>query len=216
VLARLVQGDLGAGFPYMTAQQIWIEHVPALALRISYAGELGWELYVATEYGRHVYDRLLEAGEPYGAVPVGLGAFDSLRVEKGYRFAGVDMHTDYTADEAGLGFTVHLTKPSFTGREAVLAERSRGISRRLVPIVLDDPGASALGGEPILVDGAVQGYVTSGNYGYSIGASIAYGYVAAAFAGPGQRASVRIFDREIGGVVQPEPLFDPKGERIRM
>jgi glycine cleavage system aminomethyltransferase T len=163
-----------------------------------------------------VYDRLLEAGAADGAVPVGLGAFDSLRVEKGYRFSGVDMHTDYTADEAGLGFTVHLTKPAFCGREAVLAERARGIARRLVPIVLDDPDASPLGGEPILVDGTVHGYVTSANFGYSIGASIVYGYLPAALAEPGQRASVRIFDREVGGAVRPEPLFDPKGERIRV
>ncbi len=200
----------------MTAREIWLEHVPALALRISYAGELGWELYVATEYGRYVYDRLLEAGEEHGAVPVGLGAFDSLRVEKGYRFSGVDMHTDYTPDEAGLGFTVHLTKPSFTGREAVLAERARGLRKRLVAIVLDDPDASPLGGEPILVDGMAEGYVTSANFGYTVGASIVYGYLPAALAVQGRRASVRIFDREVGGVVSSEPQFDPKGERLRV
>ena len=130
VLARLVRDDLGSeAFPYLAARQIWVEHVPALALRISYAGELGWELYVPTEYGRWLWDRLAEAGEPDGAVAVGLGAFESLRIEKGYRFAGVDMHTDYSADEAGLGFTVHLTKPSFTGREAVLRERERGVAQ---------------------------------------------------------------------------------------
>ncbi|MEO9174162.1 MAG: glycine cleavage T C-terminal barrel domain-containing protein, partial [Gaiellales bacterium] len=216
VLSALVQSPLGPEFPYMTAQDIWIEHVPALALRISYAGELGWELYVATEYARYVYDRLLEVGADAGAVPVGLGAFESLRIEKGYRFSGVDMHTDYTADEAGLGFTVHLTKPSFVGREAVLAERARGIQKRLVPIVLDDPNASALGGEPILIDGRAHGYVTSANFGYSIGASIAYGYLPVALAEPGQRAIVRIFEREVGGVVATEPLFDPKGERLRL
>jgi glycine cleavage system aminomethyltransferase T/glycine/D-amino acid oxidase-like deaminating enzyme len=216
VLSTLVQSSLGPDFPYMTAQDIWIEHVPALALRISYAGELGWELYVATEYGRYVYQRLLEAGAAHGAVPVGLGAFNSLRVEKGYRFSGVDMHTDYTADESGLGFTVHLTKPSFVGREAVLAERARGLKKRLVPLVLDDPNASALGGEPILVDGQALGYVTSADFGYTTGSSIAYGYLPAALAAPGQRASVRIFDREIGAVVSSEPLFDPKGERLRV
>jgi glycine cleavage system aminomethyltransferase T len=126
------------------------------------------------------------------------------------------MHTDYTPDEAGLGFTVHLTKPAFVGREAVLAERARGLRKKLVPIVLDDPNASALGGEPILVDGRVCGYVTSANYGYSIGASIAYGYLPAELASPGQRAVVRIFDREVGGAVRSEPLFDPKGERLRV
>lgn len=181
MLAKLVTADLGAAFPYMSAQQVWIEHVPALALRISYAGELGWELYVATECGRYVYDRLL----------------------------------DYTPDEAGLGFTVHLTKPSFVGREAVLAERARGPRKRLVPIVLDDPNASPLGGEPILVDGKALGYVTSANFGYTVGASIAYCYLPAALAVQGQRASVRIFDREVGGVVSREPQFDPKGERLR-
>jgi glycine cleavage system aminomethyltransferase T/glycine/D-amino acid oxidase-like deaminating enzyme len=215
VLSTLVRDDLGAGFPYMQAREIWVEHVPALALRISYAGELGWELYVSTEYGRFVYDRLLEAGERHGAVPVGLGAFESLRIEKGYRFSGVDMHTDYTADESGLGFTVHLTKPSFVGREAVLAERARGVAKRLVPIVLDDPNASPLGGEPILVDGTAHGYVTSANFGYSIGSSIAYGYLPTGLASEGQRAIVRIFDREVGGTVCSEPLFDPKGARLR-
>jgi glycine cleavage system T protein len=216
VLGQLVAADLGAAFPYMTARQLWVEHVPALALRISYAGELGWELYVATEYGRYLYDRLLEAGAQHGAVPVGLGAFDSLRVEKGYRFSGVDMHTDYTPDEAGLGFTVHLTKPAFVGREAVLAERARGLRKRLVPIVLDDPNASPLGGEPILVDGMAEGYVTSANFGYTVGASIVYGYLPAALAVQGRRASVRIFEREVGGVVSSEPQFDPKGERLRV
>jgi 4-methylaminobutanoate oxidase (formaldehyde-forming) len=157
----------------------------------------------------------MEAGKEHGIIAAGGGAFESLRIEKGYRFAGVDMHTDYTADEAGLGFAVNLRKPGFIGREAVIAERARGVAKRLVPIVLDDPDAAPLGGEPILVDGRRVGYVTSANFGYTVGASIAYGYLPADHAAPGTRATVRIFDREVEGSVSAEPVFDPAGERIR-
>ena len=216
ILQPLVPEDLSnAAFPYMRAQQIWIEHVPTLALRISYAGELGWELYVPSEYGGWVWERVLAAGQQHGIVAGGGGAFESLRIEKGYRFAGVDMHTDYTADESGLGFAVHLSKPGFIGRSAVVAERARGSAKRLVPILLDDPNAAPLGGEPILLHGVKAGYVTSANFGYSVGKSIAYGYLPAEQALPGTRVAVRIFDHEVAGVVSTEPIFDPTGQRLR-
>ena len=216
ILQPLVPEDLSnEAFPYMRAQQIWIEHVPTLALRISYAGELGWELYVPSEYGGWVWERLLAAGQHHGIVAGGGGAFESLRIEKGYRFAGVDMHTDYTADESGLGFAVHLSKPGFIGRSAVVAERARGSAKRLVPILLDDPNAAPLGGEPILLNGVKAGYVTSANFGYSVGKSIAYGYLPAEQALPGTRVAVRIFDHEVEGVVSTEPIFDPTGQRLR-
>ena len=217
ILQPLVPEDLSnEAFPYMRAQQIQIEHVPALALRISYAGELGWELYVPSEYGGWVWERLMEAGKDHGLVAGGGGAFESLRIEKGYRFAGVDMHTDYTADESGLGFAVHLGKSGFIGKQAVVAERAQGSKKRLVPILLDDPNAAALGGEPILIDGTKAGYVTSANFGYSVGKSIAYGYLPAEQASPGTRVSVRIFDREVEGAVSTEPIFDPTGSRLRV
>ena len=216
VLQPLVPQSLAnEAFPYMRAQQIFIEHVPALALRISYAGELGWELYVPSEYGGWTWERLMEAGKEHGIVAAGGGAFESLRIEKGYRFAGVDMHTDYTADESGLGFAVNLRKPAFIGKHAVIEERNRGMRKKLVPIVLDDPNAAPLGGEPILLDGAKAGYVTSANFGYTVGKSIAYGYLPADKATPGTRAAVRILDREVEGSVSTEPIFDPAGERIR-
>ncbi len=217
ILQPLVPEDLSnEAFPYMHAQMIHIEHVPALALRISYAGELGWELYVPSEYGSWVWERLMEAGKEHGLIAAGGGAFESLRIEKGYRFAGVDMHTDYTADESGLGFTLHMTKPAFIGKQAVLEERARGSKQRLVPIVLDDPNAAALGGEPILINGAKVGYVTSANFGYSVGKSVAYGYLPAQQATAGTRVAVRIFDREVEGAVSTEPLFDPTGSRLRV
>jgi 4-methylaminobutanoate oxidase (formaldehyde-forming) len=125
------------------------------------------------------------------------------------------MHTDYTADESGLGFAVNLRKPAFIGKHAVIEERNRGLRKKLVPIVLDDPNAAPLGGEPILLDGAKAGYVTSANFGYTVGKSIAYGYLPADKATPGTRAAVRILDREVEGSVSTEPIFDPAGERIR-
>jgi dimethylglycine oxidase len=214
LLGRISTDDLS--FPYLDARPIEVGPVPALALRISYAGELGWELYTAAEHGRWLWDTVFEAGVPVGAVPVGLGAFDSLRVEKGYRFAGVDMHTEYTAAEAGLGFTVNLSKPDFIGRDAVLRERERGgPARKLSAIVLDDGDTAPLGYEPLLADGAAVGYVTSANFGYTVGRSIVYGYLPTELAQPGSRVSVRVFDREVGGEVTAEPLFDPKGERLR-
>jgi glycine cleavage system aminomethyltransferase T len=190
--------------------------VPALALRISYAGELGWELYTAAEHGRWLWDTLFEAGRPLGAAPVGLGAFDSLRVEKGYRFAGQDMHTEYTPAEAGLGFTVNLSKSAFIGREALLREREQGgPRRRLCCMVLDEPDGAPLGYEPILVDGRPVGYVTSANFGYTVGRSLVYGYLPSELAEPGTRVSVRVFDHELGGEVSSEPQYDPSGERVR-
>ena len=217
VLARLTDSDLSTeAFGYMAARSIEVGPVPALALRISYVGELGYELYVSTEHGRWLWDSLFEAGEQDGVVPVGTAAFNSLRVEKGYRFAGVDMHTEYSPVEAGLGFTVNLSKSSFIGREAALREREAGPSRRLCCLVLDDPDAAPLGYEPLLAGEDAVGYVTSADFGYSIGQSIAYGYLPVGIADPGSRVEVQIFDQRIGATVSEEPLFDPRGERLRV
>ena len=144
-------------FPYMAARQLWLEHVPALALRISYAGELGWELYVPTEYGRWTWDRLIEAGAPHGLAPCGLGAFESLRIEKGYRFAGVDMYREHTPDEAGLGFTVHLDKPSLRrARGACSPRASAARASAWCRSCSTTPNAQPLGGEPMRVDGSAR------------------------------------------------------------
>jgi glycine cleavage system aminomethyltransferase T len=190
--------------------------MPVRALRISYAGEHGWELYTATEHGRALWDTLAEAGRPLGARAAGLGAFDSLRVEKGYRFAGQDMHTEHTPAAAGLGFTVDFSKPDFIGRGALLHERAGGGPQtKLTPLVLDDQNAAPLGYEPLIADGRAVGYVTSANFGYTVGKNIVYGYLPVALAEPGSRVSVRVFDREVGGEVTTEPLYDPRGERMR-
>ena len=148
-----------------------------MALRVSYAGELGWEIYTPTEYGLNLWDTLWEAGKSYGIIAAGGGAFDSLRLEKGYRFWGADMHTEYNPYEAGLGWAVKLDKGDFIGREALVRVKEQRMARKLCCMTMDEPGAVLLGKEPIFDGGGRLGYVTSTNYGYSVGKHIAYGYL---------------------------------------
>jgi 4-methylaminobutanoate oxidase (formaldehyde-forming) len=204
-------------FRYMTAKDLAVGDVPCLALRVTYVGELGWELYCPFEYGLRLWDSLLEAGRGHGLVPGGYRAIDALRLEKGYRAWAADLTPETTADSAGVGFAVKLDKGDFRGRAAVEAEREHGgPTERLVCLVLDEPRAIALGSEPVRLPGGDSlGRVTSGGYGYSVGASIAYAYVPAAQAEPGTRLEVDIFGDWIGAEVRPEPLWDPAGERVR-
>jgi glycine cleavage system aminomethyltransferase T/glycine/D-amino acid oxidase-like deaminating enzyme len=211
VLAQLTTDDLS--FPYMRAREIAVGPVPCLALRVTYVGELGWELYCGTEFGLRLWDVLWESGRGHGLVAGGYKAIDSLRLEKGYRVWGSDMTPDETPHEAGLGFAVKLDKGDFLGRDALL-KRSEP-TRRLVCLVLDNGRSVALGSEPVRIDGEVVGRVTSGGYGYTVERSIAYAYVPAAAAVAGRPVEVEIFGEWIGGVVADEPLFDPSGERIR-
>ena len=200
-------------FGYMRARELAVGPVPCLALRVTYVGELGWELYCPTEFGLALWDTLWEAGRAHGLVAGGYKAIDSLRLEKGYRVWGADITPDDTPYEAGLGFAVKLDKDDFIGREALLEAQEP--ERRLACLVLSDPRSVALGSEPVRVDGELVGRVTSGGYGYTVERSIAYAYVPAAHAEPGQPVEVEIFGEWIEGEVAPEPLFDPAGERLR-
>jgi glycine cleavage system aminomethyltransferase T len=212
----LCDDDLSnAAFPYLSARRIFVGEVPVLALRVSYVGELGWELYTGAEYGLRLWDLLWAAGRPLGAIAAGRGAFDSLRLEKGYRLYGSDMHSGYDPYEAGIGFTVKLKKGPFCGREALASRKARGLSRKLCCLVLDDPAVVLLGSEPISAGGEVVGYVTSANFGYSVGHSVAYGYLPIDLAGEGARVEVAYFGQAHGATVAREPLFDPQGERLR-
>ena len=134
----------------MTGRPITVGDVPALAFRISYVGELGWEIYAPTEQGRRLWDILWEAGQPLGVVAAGGGAFESLRLEKGYRLWGNDIHTEYDPYEAGIGFAVRLKKGDFIGRDALKEKRAKGPTRKLCCMTLDDPDAVVMGKEPIL------------------------------------------------------------------
>jgi glycine cleavage system T protein len=214
LLQPLTDADLGnEAFPYMRAKQLSVGVVPCLAVRVTYVGELGWELYCPTEFGRRLWDTLWDAGAEHGLVAAGYKAIDSLRLEKGYRVWGADITPDETPYEAGLGFAVKLDKGDFLGREALLGAREP--ERRLACLVFDEPRAVALGSEPVRMDGDILGRVTSGGYGYSVERAIAYAYVPARAAEPGRRVEVEIFGEWVGGEIAEEPLWDPAGERIR-
>jgi glycine cleavage system T protein len=210
-------------FPYLTARPIAINEIPVLALRISYVGELGWEIYMPTEYGRALCHTLAQAGRPLGVTPVGAGALDSLRLEKGYRAWGADIHTDYNPYEAGLGFAVRLDKgdgsasspQGFIGRQALVKARAEGLQRKLCCLTLDDPAHLVLGKEPILDGDKALGYVTSANFGYTVGQSIAYGYLPVAYARPGTKVEIEYFGQRYLATVVREPLYDAENERLR-
>jgi 4-methylaminobutanoate oxidase (formaldehyde-forming) len=216
ILQRVTQnGVSNAAFPYMTAQHLTVGDVPALALRVTYVGELGWEFYCGMEYGQRLWDTLWEAGQPDGLVAGGYRAIDTLRLEKGYRYWSADIGPDYTPFEAGLGFAVKLNKGDFIGREALLKQKETGLQRKLCCLTLADPTAIAIGNEPIRAGDQVISWVTSGGYGYSVGKSIAYGYLPVEYAAVGAIFDVEIIGERIEAVVASEPLWDPKGERIK-
>ena len=202
-------------FPYMTAKPIAVGDVPALALRISYVGELGWELYAPAEHGLGLWDTLWEAGKPLGLIAAGGGAFDSLRLEKGYRLWGNDIHTEYHPYEAGIGFAVRMRKGDFIGRDSLRESRERGLTRRLCCMTFDDPSAVAVGKEPIMVGDRVLGYVTSANYGHSIGRGIVYGYLPIDYAEPGTQVDILYFGERLPATVAKEPLYDPAAARMK-
>jgi glycine cleavage system aminomethyltransferase T/glycine/D-amino acid oxidase-like deaminating enzyme len=216
LLAGCTTADLDSGaFPYMSYRDIDVGDVPVRALRVTYVGELGWELYCPAEFGAALWRTLWSAGEGHGLVAGGYRAIDSLRLEKGYRVWGADITPDEHPFQAGLGFAVQFDQHEFIGREALLRAREDGSAAQLCCLVLDDPRSVALSNEPVMVDGAVAGRVTSGGYGYTVGASIAYAYLPAEHAAPGTEVAVEIFGEWIAGTVMREPLYDPKGERVR-
>ena len=217
ILQPLTKSDLSnEAFRYMTAAEISIGAVPCLAGRVTYVGELGWELYCPSEYGQALWDALWEAGREHGLRACGYRAIDALRLEKGYRAWGTDITPEDTPGEAGLGFAVAVDKDDFIGREATLAERERGgPERRLCCLTLADPLAVCLGSEPVRVSGEVAGRVTSGGYGFAVERSIAYAYLPAAQSEVGSAVEVEVFGEWVAAEVAAEPLWDPRGERIR-
>jgi 4-methylaminobutanoate oxidase (formaldehyde-forming) len=208
VLAAASTDDLGFG--YMRLREIAVGDVPVRALRVTYVGELGWELYCPMEYGATLWRTLWDAGRPFGLVAGGYRAIDSLRLEKGYRVWGADVTPDDSPYEAGLGFCVKPDKV-FVGREAL----DPSPPRLLCCLLLADPRAVALGNEPVRAGGRIAGRVTSGGYGYTVGRSIAYAYLPADEAVVGAEVAVEVFGEWIEGEIAAEPLFDPAGARVR-
>jgi glycine cleavage system aminomethyltransferase T len=145
-----------------------------------------------------------------------LGAFDSLRLEKGYRLWGADIHTEYNPYQAGLAWAVRLSKDKFLGKEALLRIKEAGISRKLCCLTLDAPQAVVLGKEPIMDNGLTLGYVTSAGYGYSVGKFIVYGYLPIEYAAEGTKVEIAYFDRRYQATVTKEPLYDPEGKKLKV
>jgi glycine cleavage system aminomethyltransferase T/glycine/D-amino acid oxidase-like deaminating enzyme len=203
------------GFGYFRAARGHIGNVPVTAMRVSYVGELGWELYTTADLGLALWDTLWRAGERLGLVAAGRSAFNSLRLEKGYRSWGTDMTTEHDPYEAGLGFAVRMDRGGdFIGQAALVGRGPETISRRLTCLTTTDPRAVVMGREPVYVEGGCAGYVTSAAYGYSVGASIAYAWLPATV-GPGTPVEIEYFGERIPAIVATEPLYDPEMAKIR-
>ncbi len=223
LIGRLTDCDLSdASFPYLSARQIHVGYAPALAVRVTYVGELGYELHVPAEYGTGVYDDLMAAGADLGARPVGLSAMSSLRLEKGYRDFGVDIDNTDNPLEAGLGFTVAWDKPGgFVGRDALLKSRAAGPPKnRVVALLATDPSVDLFGNEPVLRDGEWVGYVRAAAYGHTVGGAVALAQVAcpdgvtAGWLGSGGFTVRTGMGKDEPVRLQFGPLYDPHRLRI--
>ncbi|MDF1595466.1 MAG: FAD-dependent oxidoreductase [Acidimicrobiia bacterium] len=210
-------------FPYFTGQEIDIHMARVWALRMSFVGELGWELYVPTEFALGVYDRIIEAGAEFGLAHAGIETLESTRTEAGRRDYGLDMENSDTALEAGLGFAIDFDKPGgFVGRRALLAQReNRPLPSRLVQFLLEDPEPLLYGEEPILRNGVAVGYLRSGAYGHTLGGAMGFGYVEHADGVTPDLLRAGGFEILVAGErfsarASLRPMYDPGAERVRM
>lgn len=205
--------------PFGTAQQIELGLCTARAHRVSYVGELGWEIYVSAEMAAHVFQTIIEAGEDHGLVLCGLHMMDCCRIEKGFRHFGHDISCEDHVLEAGLGFAVGRDKGGFIGRDAVLRKREAGLDRRLVQFLLSDPEPLLYHNEPILRDGEIVGHLSSGAYGHYLGAAVGMGYVPCRGEEPedllSSRFEIDVAGTRVGATASLRPLFDPSGSRMR-
>lgn len=214
-LERVTADDVSNGaFPYMTARNLTVNGVNVWAQRVSYVGELGWELYCANADAPALWNALMDAGKPWNITPAGYKALETLRLEKCYRYWSADMTPGETPYEAGLGFAVRLNKKEFIGRAALVAQQAQGIERKLVPLTLRDD-VVIYGGEAVWHHERVLSRVRSGGYGYTIGKNIALCYLPVALAAVGAAVEVEIFGERVPAVVSPDPLYDPRGEKIK-
>lgn len=205
--------------PFGTAQEIEIGMGLARAHRVSYVGELGWEIYVSADMAAHVFETLIEAGQDHGLKLCGLHMMDSCRIEKAFRHFGHDITCEDHVLEAGLGFAVKLDKPDFIGRDAVLAKKEAGLERRLVQFLLSDPEPLLYHNEPVLRDGQIVGYLSSGAYGHHLGGAVGLGYVPCRGESAQELLSSR-YEIDIAGTrvaarASLKPLYDPASARVK-
>jgi 4-methylaminobutanoate oxidase (formaldehyde-forming) len=208
------------GFPFGTQQVIGIAGCPVRALRVTYVGELGWELHLPVEYATTVYEALMTAGTAHGLINAGYRAIESLRLEKGYRAWGSDIGPDHTPIEAGLGWAVKLRSGvEFNGRAAVAAQRADGVRKMLAGFSCD-PAVVLLGRETIFRNDERAGWLTSGGYGYTIERSLGYGYVRNPSGVTTDYVLDAVYELEVGGQRVPaevslQPFYDPTNARVK-
>jgi 4-methylaminobutanoate oxidase (formaldehyde-forming) len=223
VLEAVTRDDVSnSAFPFATSREITIGGASVRALRITYVGELGWELHVPMDAAAAVYDRLMEAGTRHDIVNAGYRAIESLRLEKAYRAWGSDIGPDYTPHEAGLAWAIKLRQNvPFLGREAVAAQRDRKLTRRLAGFTADGTDIVLLGRETIYRDGRRVGWLSSGGWGYTLATNIGYGYVrdeSGISAEDLLRGTyeLEVATRRVPARVHLAPLYDPKMSRVKM
>ncbi|MCZ6785134.1 MAG: aminomethyltransferase family protein, partial [Proteobacteria bacterium] len=224
VLGALTRDDIAdKAFPFGCVRDLSVAGAPVRALRLTYVGELGWELHVPVEFAPGLYDAILEAGRAHGIANGGYRAIESLRLEKGYRVWGAELTPDHSPLEAGLGWAVKLSSEvPFLGREALLASRAHGLERRLAGFSVDDPDVVLLGRETIYRDGERVGWLTSGGFGHTVGRPIGYGYVKPmapervdrAFLTNG-RYELEVATRRVPAALHLRPLYDPDMARVK-
>jgi len=223
LMRRVTTADVSReAFPYMTAQEIDINYALALVMRVTYEGELGFELYIPAEFSTHVYETVVEAGQDLGLRHAGFQALNSLRIEKAYREYGHDMDNLDTPLEAGLGFAVKFDKPGgFIGRDALLRHKESGpLKYRMVQFLLDDPEPLLYGNEIIYRNGKIVGYLQTGAYGFTLGGAVGMGFVENEDGATADFINNGIYEIDIAGVRYParaslRPMYDPKGIRVR-
>jgi 4-methylaminobutanoate oxidase (formaldehyde-forming) len=224
LLQQVSGADLSnAAFPFASSQVLEIGCAPGRAQRVSYVGELGWELYVPVDQARHAFDLIMAAGAEYGLKLAGMHALDSCRIERAFRHFGHDIGDEDTPLQAGLGFTCDFTKPrGFIGRDAVLKQKDneRPLRKRLLQFLLQDPDIMLYHHEPIWRDGVIVGHLTSGSYGHTLGGSVGLGYVKNADGVSREYIESGRFEIEVGGEriaarASLRPLYDPGGARLR-
>jgi glycine cleavage system aminomethyltransferase T/glycine/D-amino acid oxidase-like deaminating enzyme len=202
------------GLKYFRSKNVVIGGVPVTAMRLSYVGELGWELYTSADNGQRLWDTLFKAGQPHGIIAAGRAAFSSLRLEKGYRSWGTDMTTEHDPYEAGLGFAVKMTKDNFVGKAALEGRTEENSARRLRCLTINDGRSIVLGKEPVFYKDQPLGYVTSAAYGYTVQKPIAYAYLPNEVS-IGDSVEIEYFGRRIPATITQDPLYDPTMTRLR-
>ena len=202
------------GLRFFRCKKASIAGIPVVAMRLSYVGELGWEIYTSADRGQALWDALWKAGEQHGVIAAGRSAFNSLRLEKGYRSWGADMTTEHGPYEAGVGFAVKKGKVGFVGCAAIEGCSEESAKQRLRCLTIDDGLSMAMGKEPVFVGGVAKGYVTSAAFGYTVGKPVAYAWLPGAVA-VGDEVEIEYFGKRIAATVTAEPLYDPDMSRLR-